>query len=322
MALKKYFALIGIALFILILLNIDIPKLIEIFSRINLFYLGLVVILVITAIILKAFKWQQLIKAHGSQISLKKCIQFFLIGFFASVFTPARAGDLLRAFYAGEEIKSKSVAFSSVVLDRIIDVGILISLGFVSIVTFAFLFGVVILPLEILVLGTLIFAVAVIFLIRQHYLKKLLKPLFDVFVPGKYKPKLAVSFNSFYDSLNTIKKNKARVVFSIFISIVSWFLVVCLAYFLLLSLGIENVPFYFMAIVVPIVTLIELVPITISGLGTREAAMLFVFSFYAISAETIVAYSLLYVTVSYWFMALVGAIVFSATKKHFSLDFF
>ncbi|MFH1240050.1 MAG: lysylphosphatidylglycerol synthase transmembrane domain-containing protein [Candidatus Diapherotrites archaeon] len=322
MALKKYFALIGIALFIFILLNINIPRLIEIFSQINLFYLFVVLVLVITAIILKAFKWQQLIKAHGSQMSLKKCINFFLIGFFASVFTPARAGDLLRVFYAGEEIKSKSTAFSSVVLDRIIDIGILICLGVVSILVFSFLFGVVVLPLEVLFLGIFIFMIAVIVVMRQHYLKKLLKPLVNVLVPEKHKPKLAVSYNSFYDSLSITNKHRGLVVFSIFISLLSWFLVICMAYFLLLSLGVDNVPFYFMAIVVPIVTLIELVPITISGLGTREAAMLFVFSFYPISAETIVAYSLLYVTVSYWFMALIGAIVFSTTKKHFSLDFF
>ena len=54
----------------------------------------------------------------------------------------------------------------------------------------------------------------------------------------------------------------------------------------------------------------DLLPISISGIGTRDMALIFLFGLKGVSAEQAVAFSLLYLFMSYWLIALIGVGVY------------
>ena len=51
--------------------------------------------------------------------------------------------------------------------------------------------------------------------------------------------------------------------------------------------------------IIPLITLLDALPISFSGLGTRDAAMIFLFSLMSLSAEAAVSFSLLILVFNY-----------------------
>jgi hypothetical protein len=60
----------------------------------------------------------------------------------------------------------------------------------------------------------------------------------------------------------------------------------------------------------PLGALIQLIPITVSGLGTREATLIFLFSLLGIPAQDVVVFSLLLLFISTILPATVGLFLF------------
>lgn len=54
-----------------------------------------------------------------------------------------------------------------------------------------------------------------------------------------------------------------------------------------------------------LVVIIELIPVSISGVGTRDAFLIFVLGLIGIGKESAIAFSLLYL-LTYWFLGLIG----------------
>tara|TARA_Y100000310_G_scaffold250097_1_gene256243 strand:+ start:155 stop:397 length:243 start_codon:yes stop_codon:yes gene_type:complete len=65
-----------------------------------------------------------------------------------------------------------------------------------------------------------------------------------------------------------------------------------------------------MFLVYPLLALSDIIPISVSGLGTREAIAVFLFSLLALSAEQAVAFSLLLFLTGYLLVAFVGYLFF------------
>jgi uncharacterized membrane protein YbhN (UPF0104 family) len=62
----------------------------------------------------------------------------------------------------------------------------------------------------------------------------------------------------------------------------------------------------------PTLTLVELIPISVSGIGTRDAAVVFFFSVLGIGSAEAVSFSLIYLIFGTYFNALVGFIAWLA----------
>ena len=315
---KKWLAIIGIVLLAFILWNLDVGKIGSILLGISvpLFVAGIV--LDLTSALLKAKKWQLLVNVEGRVLSFVKAVEYFLIGFFLSVLTPGRVGDLARALYLKRETNSLGGALSTVIIDRLIDVVMLFALGFVAIVSFTAIFGKEIIPLELLALGAIALVVVGLVMLKRNFIRMFLKPFFNIFVPEKFKGALKMTFDEFYSFFGKLRARPGRVGAASGIGLVTWIMAFASSYFFILALGI-NIPFYFVALIVPIVMLLDLLPITISGFGTREAALIFLFGLYGIAAEEAVAFSLVFVLSGYWIVAVLGGLLFM--KNSISLDF-
>ena len=105
--------------------------------------------------------------------------------------------------------------------------------------------------------------------------------------------------------------------FSLFIvfllSIISQFLLYLQAYFIALSFGI-NVPLVFFFAIVSLSSVITLIPISIQGLGTREAVLLYFFSYFSVDPSSTVLFSVSMVILLDLFVLVFGG-YFSLKKK-------
>jgi len=120
--------------------------------------------------------------------------------------------------------------------------------------------------------------------------RAILRPVFRGIVPEKYKSKIRLSFNEFYSGVREIISKKPMVAKLFTLSALSWFLGIVQSYFLALSLGID-IGFTAFIFFIPIIYLLEAIPITVSGIGVRDAFLIIVFSAFMIPAELAVSFS-------------------------------
>lgn len=312
---KSLLAVLGFFIFVLILLSLDFRKTFLVMVEANIFFLVIALLLVFLVLFIKGLKWRYLILAQGGKLPLSKSIRFCCAGFFVSAVTPGRVGDLIRAVYIKKEIPPIA-AISTVIVDRIADITILFSLAVAAIITFIFYFGIVVIPLEVLFIVLFMFAVLLLVLLKEKFARALLRPFFNMLIPEHYRGKLKLNFSSFYTALAAFRCKKEFLYFGS-ASIICWFISIVCAYTIVLALGI-SVPFYFMVLLLPVITLVELIPVSIFGIGTRDATAIFLFSFYSISAESAFAFSLLFLFIGYFVPALIGFFFF--TKEPVSMN--
>ncbi|PIU21167.1 MAG: hypothetical protein COT15_03780 [Candidatus Diapherotrites archaeon CG08_land_8_20_14_0_20_34_12] len=306
MGFKRYIILIGFLLLAYIFYTIDLEKLISIILKANIILLASTLILCVINLSLKAFKWKTVIKAAGYEYEFRKSFAGWATGFFISIFTPARIGDFSRSLYLSKDKKIPlGEAFSTVLIERLIDVAILLFLGFVSVLAFAIIFGKEIISLQMLLGIIVIFVIGLAVFMRKKYVKIILKPFFNIVVPAQYKEKMQLNFSAFYDSVKKLQKKKIMLVKATIIGFICWFISIIFAYIIFLSLNLD-IPIYYCLVIVPILGLVDLIPISVSGFGTREAAAIFLVSVYSISPENAVAFSLLYYFFGYIPAAITG----------------
>jgi len=303
----KLFSVIGILLFIIILTRIDLPSLFAIFFSINPFFLGCALIVNGIIVVVKSLKWKLIVSTLKKEISLPASIRAFLIGFSFSVLTPAKLGDFVRAFYIRDEQCSLGKALSSVVTDRLIDIVTLFSFAFIGILVFSVMFHIEILSVSLLVLLAVAIASGIYIVTNKNLLSWLLRPFFNIFIPHHHKKIISEYYHDFFLGLSVFFHDKKIFLLVMVVGIISSVLPFVYAYLLALSIGI-SLELTFFVIVIPIISLLDLLPISISGIGTRDAALIFLFGLQGISPETAVAFSLLYLFMSYWLVALVGAL--------------
>ena len=85
----------------------------------------------IVLFVIKTIRWQVILRIQGTKLSFAKTLRLVFIGTFGSSITPAKVGDILRAFYLTKEEETKiGKSVFTVVFDRILDlVGIFLIAG-------------------------------------------------------------------------------------------------------------------------------------------------------------------------------------------------
>ncbi|KUK68521.1 MAG: Putative membrane protein [Methanocalculus sp. 52_23] len=300
----RLIGIIGIAVFLVILVNLDTRAILTALLSVNYYYLIAALLINGLIVVIKAKKWKIIVDSIRSGFSLWQSIIGFLVGFSLSTLTPAKVGDAARFLYVRDESCTTGMALSTVVIDRIIDLVLLFAFGIIAMIAFSLIRGVEILSggLLLVLAGAIIFGIYAVS--RKNYMEKILRPFFGVFVPPRYRDQVSGYFNDFYSGLEQFLASRRKVLGCVAAGIVSWLLAVVYAALLGRAIGIDVG--YYMFLVIPIISVVDLLPISISGIGTRDATLLYLFGIIGIAPETVVAFSILYLVFSYWFIALVG----------------
>ncbi|HIH09242.1 MAG TPA: flippase-like domain-containing protein [Candidatus Diapherotrites archaeon] len=306
---KAIAALVGIIVFAFILSQVDIGLVVATMAHANPGLYALALAMLCVLVLLKGIKWRLILRSQGVPISLIEASKYFLIGFFFSSFTPGRVGDFSRALYI-KDSASLSTGLSSVVIDRALDVCILIVFAMVAAAYLSATMGLVVVPVHLLA-ALLLCAIASAFLLtRETLVKALLRPLYLAFIPVKFKGMMSKGFGAFFFATKSAFKNPGPLALAVVATALQWLLSLLFAYTLAISLGVK-IPFWLVFALHPIVTLSDLIPITVSGLGTREGLMVFFFSLSSLPAEQAVAFSILFFITGYVLVAAAGYFLFA-----------
>ncbi|MDP2909509.1 MAG: lysylphosphatidylglycerol synthase transmembrane domain-containing protein [bacterium] len=287
--LKKYSFLIGVLLFIFILSRLNFGYYRQLLAGIRLsgilLIFSFIILLFLPSVALKAYRWQRLMKVQGIHYSFIQTFLMYQASVFIGMFTPARVGEASRVFYLKKD-HSLGRSFVSIVLDRLFDMAFLLIFGYLSM--FLFL-G--ILKKEIVVFGIIVTALLllIISIWKSRLLQLSLKKIFYYFAPQKHHDSLKLSFQDFFRDLKIYKFGDYA--FSFFLTLIIWFAFYLLVYLFAREIGI-NIPFIYFSSAIAIASLIAFLPISIAGLGTRDAVLLVMFSFFKVPPELTIAVSM------------------------------
>ena len=310
MKIKKYSFLIGPLIFIYILYKIDLNRLFGLLSSVKITFILLAIAVLPLFFLLMTLKWKKIIDSSEIKFSFKNTLISFLKGTALGVVTPGKLGELYRFKYLQRISKSSfGISLATVVIDRLIDLVALIILGLVSVLMLVHIYAVKISVLMI-VLFFCFFILCLIILTKKRYMKKILRPFFRMFVPENHKEMIASHFHEFYKGLKSI--GISTYLICILYTLMVWTLNILVVYLLGKSLML-GIPFWFMVLVVPLVTIVNLIPVSVSGLGTSQAAFIFTLSLIGISSESAVALSILVIALSL-IRAIPGAIIYAFKK--------
>jgi len=304
---RNLLSLIGIFLFIYIIANVDVFKIVNLLSKLKIEYVLLALVLSIPAVLLKALKWKVIIKSYNFDYSLIGASKAWLAGFFISIVTPGRIGDFSRAFYLKKESGfSLGKSLTTVVVDRIIEIALLFLFAFIGLLLIASNFVGAGEILFYFLLFFLLFIVAVLVVSKKSLMRFVFGFVSKRFVPDKYHATFGKIFQDFYEGIGKMSKNK--IITAYLIGLMSWIIAIFQAYILSLSLSI-NLTFTFFFAVIPIISLLDILPISFSGIGTRDAALVFFFATMSVAAETAISFSLLVLALNYLAIGFIGVLI-------------
>jgi uncharacterized protein (TIRG00374 family) len=122
------------------------------------------------------------------------------------------------------------------------------------------------------------------------------------------KKKAKTSFDAFYD---TMPEKKSWII-PILLNFVSWLFFYSQTFLIARAFGI-NLSILIFWFIAPISTIIAEIPITISGLGTREASLIKIFSIWGIKASDVFAMSVVSIVINS--LLSIAGFVFSLKNK-------
>lgn len=273
----------------------------------NFFWLAVAFSLHAFGLFASAYRWQILASAQGDEIPLSYLAKSYLVGTFFNNFLPTRfGGDIVRIWDGSRYSRSLVKSSAIVLVERFTGIIVL------------FLFAVIasLFRLDMARQIPVVWVSLLIGLMGLGLIALFFLPFFGRWLAGlpsrgaldKLKKKIIL----FRETILHYRTQKAP-----FLRATLWALMlqlnVILYYFLIgkaLHLKIHLIDYF---IFIPIVLLIQIIPITINGLGLREESYIEIFKFYGIHPETAFSFSVIDVA----FVLIIGAVggVIYVTRK-------
>lgn len=262
------FRLIGLAIFVFLLTRIDLSESWAVLKGANIWLL-LLGLLLLNFIILavRVLRWRYILLEMGHRLGFRRLAGLSLIGLLASVVTPARSGELIKIWYLKQDGVSKTKSFVSIILDRALELAVIAGFAFAGLIWYRPHFD----PLIIGILGSLL--------------------VFGLLIPRIWRP-LARRLGTVLGQLKIFRLASSASFYNLLISFMNFVNMAVLAK----ALGIE-IGFLPLAFIVSMVYIVNIIPISYLGLGTRDAALIFLFSLEGIGAPQAMAFSLLFLVI-------------------------
>ena len=254
-------------------------------------WIGLAVALVFADRTLMAYRWLVLLRplAHERLPSFNTIMRIFFVSTFVGTFLPASiGGDAVRAFSLARQNVSGAASVGSVLMDRMLGVVSILLLGAAALPFTPDLAknGMVVAGLLVTALACLV-AVLLVFSVRAGTLAQQLAARVPVAIVQR-------AGQSIIDAVQRYASSREELINVLAGSVAVQVLRVLQAGCLGAALGIQ-VPLITYFAFIPLVLLIMLLPVTINGLGTSQAAFLWFFARAGVSSADAFALSVLFV---------------------------
>lgn len=242
--------------------------------------------LVIADRALMAYRWIALL-GSGDRPPFARMLRIFFESSFVGAFLPSVGGDVARAWKLAHDGVSGSRSVASVLMDRLLGVISILMSGAVGIALAPAVFdrSVLIVSVGLLSLA----CVGALLLVFSRTVDRLAKASL-VWVPSAW---VARSLHRLLDALQGYRHQSRALVMVLGASIVVQVLRVAQAWMLGRGLAM-TVPFEVYLAYIPIILLVMMLPITVSGIGTGNLAFVFLFTQAGVPASSAFALSVLF----------------------------
>tara|TARA_Y100000310_G_C20701447_1_gene830348 strand:+ start:4129 stop:5022 length:894 start_codon:yes stop_codon:yes gene_type:complete len=292
---------VSIILIFLIFCYIGINKVYNELLNANFYYITAALFAVTFQIILKAIRWKSIIQIFNKTINTKSSINYTLISLAFSIVTPGRVGEFIKAKYLVDKTEIGYLkSISSVVIDKVFDIITVILLGLVGLSFLQQNF----LPSDYFVYALAAYIAALISI--YIFLGKIHNVITN-FLPKKFK-----------ESFGKLRITRRFYIRSLIFSLFIWLTLSLQAFFVIKALSVQQVSFYVIVVVVPLMAISSMIPVSLGGLGVREVVAIYFLSLLGVPAEKSAIFSLLYTFLAFGIPAAIGAVLFLRRKRKFA----
>jgi uncharacterized protein (TIRG00374 family) len=258
-------------------------------------------------LLISAYRWQILARVQGDDIPLIYLVKSYLVGTFFNNFLPTRFGGDIVRIWDGSKFSRSIVKSSAIVaVERLTGI----------IVLFVFALAASLFRLEMarrvpviwaaLLLGLAGLAAIVLFFLPPA--RRLLAKLPERGFLRTLKHKV-ISFRT-----TVIRYKESPRAFSRATAWAFLLQVNVIVYYALIGRALAMfIPFPDYFVFIPIVLLIQIIPVSINGLGVREGTYIEIFRFYGIPPETALSFSIIEIAFGFA-VGLAGAVIYSLRK--------
>ena len=290
---------VTVGLFAVLIYTMNPANLVTVLVNVQLLPLLLALALYSIALVLGALKWQALVRAQGIEASLGDLLSFALVGLFFGNFMPSNVGgDVVRAYDLARVTHGRTEAAAiSVLVDRLM--GFLANLGsavIMAVVTAVLLvqelaqYRQVALYFEIVTIAVAVVFVCALALLFSRRASRRAAFLFELPPLARVRP-LALKV---YHALQVYRFHYRALALNVSLSVAIVILTAVAWYTLGLSVGITNVSFLYFLLFNPLIAFVTLIPISLNGLGVKEAGAVYFFKLMGVPAAEAFSMSLLF----------------------------
>ncbi len=305
-------ALVSISILAALVYFLGIDNVINAFFHANKGIITITLLLSLFIVFLRSFRLKRLIDSGGIESDVKNVVGITFIGVFLGAITPSRIGETGRAFFIRNLFgiplgESVSIVF----IDKVMDLLMIFSFAIYGLIfCTAFTLGSFTREYAISLFFSGAFLIFTFWLLTdQNFGKRILLSIssrFFLLFRRKYIVDKAMGFIELFYSGFTKIKTKKTIVTIFAISLGIWILNMVQAYMIFLAFNI-NQPFKVVVAFFSTAVLVGIIPITLSGIGTRDAAIVFLFSIVNVSPQDALGASIMITLVSSLFVASIGA---------------
>jgi len=238
-----------------------------------------------TGLLFSVLRWQLLLSAQEIKVPFLSLLNSYVVGtFFNNLLPTTVGGDTIRAYdtvrYSQNHIKSFTVVF----VERVTGVMALVAIAFIAL--FLEIDKVGDIPLIwVSILVLLIIILGIVIIIQPKIANKLGKIL-DLPVLKKIKVKAQEA----HQAIEVYKKKKKHFWKNMMYAFLLQINVIFHYYMISISLGFDISPIHFF-LIIPIITVILIIPISINGIGLRENAFVLFLSKLGVEPASAIALS-------------------------------
>ena len=272
--------IITVAILAAVYTQVDIAQFAAAFAQVDPLWLTAGLVMFLPLIAAPAWRLRILAAAEG-RLGLWQASKLILMSSTLNLVLPSKLGDLAKAYaIADMGLMRGAPAFSLAVFEKALDLAALLLVCAVALLS-ADIGSDLHLPLGISVAGA---AVACALMLSSRRIADRLFALLTRIVPTRFADKLERLRAAWRDLLTWFWRNRSRALFVLGLSVAIWAVAMTQIWVFARALT-PSVPFDETLARAPLAVLFGLLPITIAGIGTRDAAIVYFFApFMAIPA--------------------------------------
>jgi uncharacterized protein (TIRG00374 family) len=272
---------------LIVTLKVDLRKIQALLLSIRVeFFLVALFMVSPLSVLVRAWRWNVLLQIYGINYKLWEALKLFYIGLFVGSFVPQGLGTFSKALYLKADGYPLTRSAASILVDKGLN---FMALALIGAASFSYLVLASTTIWRALALGVLIAALWTFMIKFRRKLgklaKRILTSLFER-VSRLVKTDMSWLYKDFH------RLDRDRVMALILMSILAVSLDYLAYYLLTLALRL-NIPFLYFVALSSVVAILQHIPVSFNGIGTREVTLILVFSALGESKESALALSTL-----------------------------